>query len=37
MLKGVGLEVVWPQVLILVSFCVICFGLSVFSLHKVTG
>ena len=36
MLKGVGIEVVWPQVAILASFCVLCFGLSVFSLNKVT-
>jgi ABC-2 type transport system permease protein len=36
MLKGVGLDVIWPQVAILASFCVLCFALSVFSLTKVT-
>ena len=37
MLKGVGLEVIWTEVLILTAYCVLFFGLSIFSLKKVTS
>jgi ABC-2 type transport system permease protein len=36
MLKGVGMEVVWPQMAILATYCLLCFTLSVCSLSKVT-
>jgi ABC-2 type transport system permease protein len=36
MLKGVGLEVVWGEVLILTGYCILFFALSTLSLSKVT-